>query len=171
MNQSSKVVRRSDGLKSALMLPRGPGGPSTTKRPNSIGRPLSLAICSSVISALSTWPLVTWYRADSGNHCNRGISWDELLFSYLGNSPVLCKQIQIEVQLIDPGAIASPGSAQQLGRAQLRNMLPAPKSTTKRRIWRLNPQFSDQNGSKFVSNETWITYIQQYNTLGSLFRR
>lgn len=58
MNQSRMVVRRRVGLNKALTLPRGaPDGPSTTKRPNSIGRPLSFAICSKVINALSSLPL------------------------------------------------------------------------------------------------------------------
>lgn len=53
INHKSMVVRRRAGLKSALTLPRGPVGPSTTNRPNSIGRPLSFAICSNVNNALS----------------------------------------------------------------------------------------------------------------------
>lgn len=57
MNQRSRVVRLNVGLSNALTLPRGPVGPSTTKRPNSIGLPLSLAICSSVNNALSSLPL------------------------------------------------------------------------------------------------------------------
>lgn len=57
MNQSRIVVRLNAGLSNALTLPRGPVGPSTTKRPNNIGLPLSFAICSRVRRALSSFPL------------------------------------------------------------------------------------------------------------------
>lgn len=46
INHNKSVVRRSDLLNKALKLPLGPDGPSTTNLPNSIGRLLSLAICS-----------------------------------------------------------------------------------------------------------------------------
>lgn len=71
MNHSSSVVRRSEELSRAFILPRGPDGPSTTRRPSSIGLPLSFATFSRVVKALSTCPLVTWYRADSGSHCKK----------------------------------------------------------------------------------------------------
>lgn len=81
------VVRRSVGLKRALILPRGPVGPSTTNRPSSIGRPLSFAICSKVSNALSSLPLAVWYRADSGSqgvmHANMNRGADERPKSHL----------------------------------------------------------------------------------------
>lgn len=57
INQSKRVVRLNDLLNNALTLPRGPAGPSTTNRPNIIGRPLSFAICSKVLKALSNCPV------------------------------------------------------------------------------------------------------------------
>lgn len=68
INHNSNVVLLSDGFSKAFKLPRLVTGTSTTSLPSNIGLRLSLAICSNVAKALSLWPLVTWYLADSGNH-------------------------------------------------------------------------------------------------------
>lgn len=69
MNHNSRVVLLKLVLSRALILPLFVvGGPSTTNLPSSIDLLLSFAICSSVSIALSVCPLVTLYRADSGNH-------------------------------------------------------------------------------------------------------